>query len=84
MKTKSVKKRMPRRAAKKVKRPPAPVGPRDGARQGEALTISEAREAAAALAERLKRRFSAFIDPAEEGGQAVKARAGSVFASGST
>jgi len=51
----------PRRAAKKARHPLVAVKPRDGWRKGEALTISDTREEALALAERIKIRFAELL-----------------------
>jgi len=66
MKKKSVKKRPARRAAKQARRPPVTVKPRDERRQTEAETVSQAREEARALAERIRRRFHALLSEPEK------------------
>jgi len=69
MKKKIVRKRPARRAAKQVKRPPVTVEPRNGRRRTEAVTISQAREEARALAERIRRRFHALLAEPEKRGK---------------
>ena len=69
MKKKSVKKRPARRVAKRAKRPPVTVKPPDERRRTEAVTVSQAREEARALAERIRRRFHALLSEPEKRGK---------------